>query len=139
MFDKYQLNINNFPTLSSLAFGIYRGHFLKDVKIPLITGQMLKDIRQGYYGGATDMYKPNSSGYSIYTYDVNSLYPYVMSTFPMPVGNIRFFEGDILKIMKQPFGFFEVEITTPNNLKIPILMTRITKDGQTKTVAPLGN
>lgn len=72
-----------------------------------------------------------------------------MSKFPMPVGNIRFFEGDILKLIhsqtfkrkgdEKPFGFFEVEITTPNNLKIPILLTRITKNGQTSTVAPLGN
>lgn len=72
-----------------------------------------------------------------------------MSTFPMPVGNIRFFEGDNLKLIhsqtfkgkgeKKPFGFFDVEITTPNNLKIPILLTRITKNGQTSTVAPLGN
>lgn len=72
-----------------------------------------------------------------------------MSKFPMPVGNIRFFEGDILKLIhsqtfkgkgeKKPFGFFEVEITTPNNLKIPILLTRITKNGQTSTVAPLSN
>jgi len=61
IFDKYQLNINKFTTLSSLAFGIFRAHFLKDAKIPLINGQMLADIRQGYYGGATDMYSPAPS------------------------------------------------------------------------------
>jgi len=44
-----------------LAFGIFRAHFLKDAKIPLINGQMLADIRQGYYGGATDMYSPAPS------------------------------------------------------------------------------
>lgn len=140
IFDKFQLNINKFPTLSSLAFAIYRSHYLKDNKIPLITGQILDDIRQGYYGGATDMYKPKiKNNKPIYTYDVNSLYPYVMSKYPMPIGKIRFFEGDIFKIMKNPFGFFEVEITTPNDLNIPIILTRITKDGQTKTIAPLGN
>jgi hypothetical protein len=30
IFDKYNLNINNYPTLSSLSFGIYRAHYLKD-------------------------------------------------------------------------------------------------------------
>jgi hypothetical protein len=98
---------------------------------------MLSDIRQGYYGGATDMYR--TSGTKIYTYDVNSLYPYAMNSFPMPVGEIKFFEGNIFEIMKKPFGFFNVEITTPKNLKIPILLTRITKNGQTITIAPLGN
>jgi DNA polymerase type B, organellar and viral len=66
-----------------------------------------------------------------------------MNSFPMPIGKRRFFEGDILKVLKQPFGFFEVEITTPNNLKIPILLTRVTKNtayaSQTSTMAPLGN
>jgi hypothetical protein len=102
----------------------------------------LDDIRQGYYGGATDMYKPKiKNNKTIYTYDVNSLYPFVMSKQPMPIGKIRFFDGDIFKIMKNPFGFFEVEITTPNDLNIPIILTRITKDGSgmTKTIAPLGN
>jgi hypothetical protein len=136
MFDRYQLNINKFSTLSSLAFGIFRAHFLKDSKIPLITGQILSDIRQGYFGGATDMYLP--SGNTIFTYDVNSLYPFVMANFPMPIGKIRFFEGNILDIMKKPFGFFEVEITTPTDLKIPIILTRVTKKGQTSTMAPLG-
>jgi hypothetical protein len=75
-----------YATLSSLAFGIYRTHYLKDFKIPLITGQMLSDIRKGYYGGATDMYKP-SLGDKIYSYDVNSLYR--MKTKPMR--KIRFF------------------------------------------------
>jgi DNA polymerase type B, organellar and viral len=96
MFNRYQLNITKFTTLSSLAFGIFRAHFLKDTKIPLISGQMLADIRQGYYGGATDMYIP--SGDNIFTYDVNSLYPFVMANFPMAVGKKRFFEGNILDV-----------------------------------------
>jgi hypothetical protein len=158
IFDRYQLNINKFTTLSSLAFGIFRAHFFKNAKIPLITGQMLADIRQGYYGGATDMYIPSpSGGDNIFTYDVNSLYPFVMANFPMPIGKIRFFEGNILdvpnfstmvgsSIMKEkegaankPFDFFEVEITTPTDLKIPIIFTIVTKHGQTSTMAPLGN
>lgn len=140
IFEKFQLNINNNPTLSSLAFSIFRAHYLKDSKIPLITGQMLSDIRQGYFGGATDSYIPSGGkAKNIYTYDVNSLYPYAMKSFPMPIGKIRFFEGDILQIMKKPFGFFDVEITTPNNLKIPILLTRVTKNNQQITMAALGN
>jgi hypothetical protein len=39
----------------------------------------------------------------------------------------------------KPFDFFEVEITTPTDLKIPIIFTIVTKHGQTSTMAPLGN
>ena len=47
IYDSYQLNINNYPTLPSLAFGIYRSNYLKDFKIPLIKGQIFHDIRKG--------------------------------------------------------------------------------------------
>jgi len=69
---------------------------------------------------------------------VNSLYPFVMRN-PMPVGNITFFEGDISKVDKKAFGFFEVEITAPDNLDIPILQTKIKVGNQIRTVSPLGN
>lgn len=55
---------------------------------------MLSDIRQGYFGGATDSYIPSGGkAKNIYTYDVNSLYPYAMKSFPMPIGKIRFFDA----------------------------------------------
>ena len=136
IFDKYSLNIHNFPTLPSLAFGIYRAKYLNDHKIPLITGQIFKDIREGYSGGATDVYKP--FGNNIFRYDVNSLYPYIMKSMSMPVGNITFFDGDITKINKNAFGFFNVEIIAPDNLNHPILQTRVDTGNGLRTVAPLG-
>lgn len=36
---------------------------------------MYRDIKQGYYGAITEVYKPY--GEKLYYYDVNSLYPYV--------------------------------------------------------------
>jgi hypothetical protein len=36
-------------------------------------------------GGHTDVYKPK--GYNLYYYDVNSLYPFVMKNYPMPISN----------------------------------------------------
>jgi hypothetical protein len=40
--------------------------------------------------------------------------------------------------MSKPFGFFEVEVTAPNNMNIPLLQTRIKTKGGTRTIAPLG-
>lgn len=140
IFDKFNLNIMNYPTLSSLAFGIYRSNFLKEdeFKIPLVSGSMLQDIKQSYYGGHTDVYKPY--GRKLYHYDVNSLYPFVMKNYPMPVGPVKFVEGDPTHIFPngRPFGFFQVEITCPENIDKPILMTRITKDGKLITTCPTG-
>jgi hypothetical protein len=77
-------------------------------------------------------------GKNIYAYDVNSLYPFTMKTFPMPIGNITFFEGDITKFNPDAFGFFEVEITAPIDLNIPILQTKAKINNNLRTVAPLG-
>jgi hypothetical protein len=130
------LNIHNFPTLPSLAFAIFRAKFLKDHKIPLITGQMFHDLRKSFSGGAVDIYKPY--GRNIKGYDVNSLYPTQMNQFPMPVGKITYFEGNILKIDPDAFGFFEVDISAPSDLNIPILQTKINTKSGNRTIAPLG-
>lgn len=64
-----------------------------------------------------DVYKPtNTDGKPVYSYDVNSLYPFTMRDFPVPVGTPKFFEGDINKINPRAFGVFEVEVETPSNL-----------------------
>ena len=73
IFNLYKLNIHKYPTITSLAFAIFRCKFLKDSKIPLITGQIFNDLRKSYTGGAVDVYKPY--GEKIHVYDVNSLYP----------------------------------------------------------------
>src|SRR6266478_3866382 len=52
--------INNNPTLSSLALGIFRTHFLRNDEIPQLSGHIAKDIIQGYTGGAVDVYTPQN-------------------------------------------------------------------------------
>lgn len=93
---------------------------------------MLHDIRKSYTGGSTDMYIPY--GENLYHYDINSLYPNSMFRFDMPVGNIKYFKGNILKIINKPFGFFNVKITSPEYLDNPILQIRYND----RTVSPLG-
>ena len=77
----------------------------------------------------------------------------------MPVGNPIYFEGDINSIhsikdfvfesntkdpMNRPYGFFEVEVTTPDYLEHPVLLplgqaiTRVMTDNGFRTVCPLG-
>jgi len=125
-------NVLKYPTLPSLAFAIYRTKFMKNENIPLISGDLYNFIKEGYYGGPVDVYKPH--GKNIYRYDVNSLYPSVMEPFDMPVGNPITFEGDITKVDPNAFGFFKVKVKTPKYLEHPILLKRV-KD---KTIAPLG-
>jgi hypothetical protein len=128
----FRINILKHPTLSSLAFVIFRTIFMKNENIPLISVKLYNFITEGYYRGPVDVYKPY--GENIYRYDANSLYPSVMKPFDMPVDNPIIFEDDISEIVPDGFGFYEVEVTTPEYLEHPILLTR----NNNKTIAPLG-
>lgn len=136
IFNQYTLNVHKFPTLPSLAFAIFRCHYLLENTIPKIHGEMYHDIRKGYTGGHTDVYIPE--GKNVGCYDVNSLYPSSMNKFNMPVGKINFFEGNILETMSNPFGFFEVEVITPTNMDRPLLQTKVQTKSGLRTIAPLG-
>ena len=119
--------------------GIFRTHFLRKNEIPQLTGEISRDIRKAYTGGAVDVYIPqNEYGNKIWVYDVNSLYPYIMNTFDMPIGKPKLFLGDIRNIDLNAFGFFYCKIKAPNNLKHPILQTHVKVNKGTRTIAPLG-
>jgi hypothetical protein len=139
IFSNYKLNINNFPTLPSLSFGIYRCIYLKENVIPCLNGSIFKDIKASYTGGSVDMYIPkNKNNEKTYCYDVNSLYPFVMLDNPIPVGNPIYFEGDIRKFDNNAFGFFNVDVITPDYLKHPIIQIHHKVNNVVKTISPLG-
>jgi len=140
IFNLFSKNIHYYPTLSSLAFSIFRSNFMQENKIPQISGKIGKDIRQGYTGGSVDIYIPESKvGKKIKCYDVNSLYPSQMHSQLMPVGIPNYFNGNILKIDSNAFGFFYCKIIAPDNIKHPILQTRVKVNGIYKTIAPIGS
>jgi hypothetical protein len=138
VFDEFRIDVLKYPTLPSLAFAIFRCKFLGNYKIPKIIGNMYNEIKLAYTGGNVDVYKPY--GENIYHYDINSLYPYVMKNFQMPVGEPIYFEGDILKYKEKAFGFFffDADIKAPINLNIPLLQTRLKINNTTKTITPVG-
>jgi len=97
---------------------------------------MFNDLKKSYTGGSTDMFIPE--GENIFCYDVNSLYPSVMKNYDMPIGKIRYFEGDIRKVDSKAFGFFKVEIIAPSDIKHPIIQTKVNTGNGIRTVSPLG-
>jgi hypothetical protein len=58
IFELFGKNIHHYPTLPSLAFAIFRTNFMKENTIPQLSGKIANDIREGYTGGAVDMYIP---------------------------------------------------------------------------------
>lgn len=116
---------------------IYRSNYLGDHKFPITTGTLFEVLKEGFTGGATDMYVPYSDE-PVYVYDINSLYPWIMALFELPVGFIRYFKGDIRKVEPNAYGFFYCKITSPEYLHKPILQTRVETPNGVRTVAGLG-
>ena len=140
IFNLFQVNIHKYPTLSSIAFAIFRTNFLKEGLIPKLNGKIAENIRKSYTGGSVDMYIPsNMEGKIVKGYDVNSLYPSQMSEYEMPIGKPTYFEGDITKFNENAFGFFYCKIKTPDNLLHPIIQTRVKSNEGIRTIAPLGS
>lgn len=91
---QFRVDISKTPTVSSLAFRIYRVNFLeKNNNVAVLNDSIYDFIFQSYYGGAVDAYIPY--GKDIVSYDVNSLYPSSLKNNPMPAGNPYYFEGDL--------------------------------------------
>ncbi|KAF6154153.1 hypothetical protein GIB67_016405 [Kingdonia uniflora] len=113
---EYSIDITSCLTLSSLAMKIFRSRYYNDKEFPIHIPNRNEDefFRSGYYGGHADMYKPY--GKNLYYYDVNSLYPFVMKTYPMPCGT-PVWNGNMRGIdLSEIFGFVQAYIITPKNI-----------------------
>lgn len=110
---KYHLQVTESLTISRLALNIFFKDYLKDSKLPVITKNMFNDIKQAYYGGVTEVYKPY--GTNLLHYDVNSLYPFAALN-SMPGTNCTFIENSNGSVnLHDLFGFFYCEIKTSDN------------------------
>nr|GMD79490.1 DNA polymerase-like [Ipomoea batatas] len=89
-----EIYIEELMTLSSLATRIFRMKYYDEKRFPIHIPNRNEDtfIRRGYYGSHTDAYIP--SGENLYYYDVNSLYPFIMKTYPMP-GGVPVWRGNL--------------------------------------------
>ncbi|MEK5046161.1 DNA polymerase [Bacillus sp. FSL L8-0637] len=137
------------PTTASLSKTVYKEQYKKDYKLAISTkqynekklGRGLENfVRQGYYGGRTEVFTPRiTNGYH---YDVNSLYPYVMKNAEMPIGFPNILDGeeaqlsyDLWKRRKYGAGFIQAKVYVPENMYIPVLPK---KDYTGKLIFPVG-
>jgi hypothetical protein len=84
-----------------------------DKNIPLIKQKSIyNNIKQSYFGGITEVYKPY--GKNLFYYDVNSLYPYAALN-TMPGLNCIYSDNintNISSMLDNIFGFYYCKIKT---------------------------
>lgn len=139
VYDKFKIDILNYPTIPSLSFAIFRMHYLKENTIPLTKNKVFEFIKESFTGGRTDVYKPY--GKNIHVYDVNSLYPKSMETNKYPIGKIIQFDGDPT-ILSDKYWIGDTEVKTSKDLYIPPLQLHhniLNKSGGLRTLSPNGS
>ncbi|OVA05070.1 DNA-directed DNA polymerase [Macleaya cordata] len=126
---KFKVDFKSCLTLSSLALTIFRMRYYDPNSWPIHIPSRNEDtfIRRGYYGGHADVYKP--IGINLYIYDANSLYPYVMKSFPMPGGVPVWHDNLEGKDISELFGFIEACVVCPTTMTRPFLPYRDKKTG----------
>jgi hypothetical protein len=154
IFNEFKINIHSVLTLPALAMKIYKTHYMPENTIYQILGKAENNIRESYSGArracAVDVYIPHNRIGDFFTkvkglfinlfyYDVNSLYPFIMAFYDMPIGKPIAFEGDIRRVDHNAFGFFYCKITSPEFLKHPLLQRRIKTSNGMRTIAGLGS
>ena len=132
VFLDYNINMTESITISGLAIRIFLQDFY-DSNIPNIDKpSVYRDIKEGYYGGITEVYKP--SGNNLFYYDVNSLYPYVaLQDMPgLICSKLNYYDDnqDICSL----FAFYYCSIDAPLNSYLGLLPLRTL----TGLIFPLG-
>lgn len=102
-------------TFATHALRVWRKDFLKQT-IWKPGEDVLALARQTYHGGRVEVFKRQSE--SVFAYDVNSMYPYVMQ-FEMPTEYV----GESQKLTDKYYGFVDCTIYIPESY-IPILPLR---------------
>ena len=98
----FDCKITDYLTLSSLSFSIFRTRYLKEGSIEIPSRGRDSYIRNSYFGGVTQVFRPY--GENLYYYDINSLYPSSMHENDMPSGKGVAMPGTHIS-MDDFFGF----------------------------------
>jgi hypothetical protein len=132
IFNTEKIDITKLPTISSIAFKIFRANYLEKNKLPIIKGNAHNEMRNAYYGGVVEVFR--NEGTNLNLYDVTSLYPFAMLN-DMPTGETLFSTDPNIN---NYFGIVYVEIDTanldPKFINYPLLPHRI----DTRMYNPLG-
>lgn len=135
-------------TIASTSMSLFKNNYLntfiypinKNIEIGNLLGKKIilnieDEIRKNYVGGRTEIFK--REGDNLYYYDVNSLYPFVMSDNVFPISNPVFMLED--QITKKDKGFFQCKISYPKcKHGIPLLPKKIFGKNYNKLIYPVG-
>lgn len=105
-------------TVASQSLKIFELYLKKP--LDSLTLEVDQFVRSSYFGGRTEIFKPYFEQSRITqllrTYDVNSLYPYILQQYEMPTK----FIGEVSEYDPDMMGFYHVEVEVPDMYVPPL-------------------
>lgn len=131
--------------MPSLAFAIFRAHFLSNSKISKLNGNFYTDIKKSYTGGHVDVYQLYSNK-ECRLYDFVSLYPSVMAENRFPSKLKDKFSGHPFNIgynidylhNNDILSFIFCDIFVDNSINRPVYQTHVFFKGKMRTMCATG-
>lgn len=128
--DAQRMGLTNKLTIASASMNEYLTKY-SAVKPAPLTNNIRSKLTNFYYGGRTEVFKRTGEG--LFYYDINSLYPYVMSNYKYPEINSSY-ELTMNAADMDDCDFIYCDIKAPE-INIPLLPTKINN----KLIFPLGS
>lgn len=129
----FNVNIIVFLSLPSITLSIFLNQFYEKELIFKNNKGAHDFFRRSYFGGTTELYQPYLK--NGFYYDVNSLYPTVMS-LDIPLQPCCLKRINFQFNLSNFFGFLEVRIITPVKITNPFLLVKTSDD---KVIEPRGD
>lgn len=133
----YENNGRMSLTIASTSLKTFQSGYLKN-KLIMANRKTNDEMKQGYYGGRTEIFRMYLKEGKYKCYDVNSLYPFVMFNNRFPISKPRKFINPDMSMIKNSLGITKAIVTTPKKMYLPLLPYRLEINKVTKLVFPLG-
>jgi hypothetical protein len=124
-------------TIASTALKTFQKGYL-NTKIKMCNKQLNNEMKLGYYGGRTEIFRMFLNEGKYRCYDVNSLYPYVMFNNKFPISPPKTIHNPSKKIIHEKLGITKCRVEAPKDLYYPVLPYKKNIDGHNKLIFPLG-
>ncbi len=124
-------------TIASTSLKTFQTGYLNQ-KINMTNRESNDEMKKGYYGGRTEIFRMILPDDKYRCYDVNSLYPYVMFNNEFPISKPKIIHNPTKTMIKEYCGITECTIIAPKKLYLPVLPYKLNLGGHNKLVFPLG-
>lgn len=124
-------------TIASTSLKTFQTGYLQK-KICMTNRESNDEMKKGYYGGRTEIFRLFLPEDKYRCYDVNSLYPYVMFNNDFPISKPKTIHNPTKTMIKELCGITECAIVTPKKMYLPVLPYKLNIGGHNKLVFPLG-